>query len=63
MRGFVPVSVAGALPVMPTQVGIQGFRMCRFQIVGADLRQHDDLASAGVSMVGSVRIRPASPAS
>ena len=43
--------MAGILHFLLTQVGTHDFGRCRFQVVGADLRQHDDVASAGVSMV------------
>ncbi len=42
---------------MPTQVGIHDLLAATKKIVDADLRQHDDVANSGASMVSSVGIR------
>ena len=41
---------------MPTQVGIHDLLAATKKVVDADLRQHDDVANSGRSMVSSVGI-------
>ena len=41
---------------MPTQVGIHDSVAATKKVVDADLRQHDDVANSGASVVSSVGI-------